>query len=102
MYDESITPDDVLFDRLVDGELSAAERRELLASLDGRPTGWRRCALAFLEAQTWQDELALWPARSPRRAKRPSKKQNTILHTIRPSDYLPVGRSRHGSRLRLA
>jgi hypothetical protein len=57
MYDESITPDDVLFDRLVDGELSAAERRELLASLDGRPTGWRRCALAFLEAQTWQDEF---------------------------------------------
>ena len=46
-----------LFDRLVDGELSAAERRELLASLDGRPTGWRRCALAFLEAQTWQNEL---------------------------------------------
>ncbi|HEY4234183.1 MAG TPA: hypothetical protein VGM76_12200 [Lacipirellulaceae bacterium] len=57
MYDESSTPDDVLFDRLVDGELSAAERRELLGSLDGRPTGWRRCALAFLEAQTWQDEF---------------------------------------------
>jgi hypothetical protein len=25
----------------------------LLASLDERPDGWRRCALAFLEAQTW-------------------------------------------------
>jgi hypothetical protein len=57
MYDESNTTDDILFDRLVDGELSAIERRELLASLDGRPTGWRRCALAFLEAQTWQSEL---------------------------------------------
>jgi hypothetical protein len=57
MDEESITFDDVLFDRLVDGELSAAERRTLLASLDGRPSGWRKCALAFLEAQTWQDEL---------------------------------------------
>jgi hypothetical protein len=57
MYDDSNTSDDILFDRLVDGELSAAERRELLTSLDGRPTGWRRCALAFLEAQTWQGEF---------------------------------------------
>jgi hypothetical protein len=49
--------DDILFDRLVDGELTGAERRELLASLDGRPDGWRRCALAFLEAQAWQREI---------------------------------------------
>ena len=49
--------DDIDFDRLVDGELSAAERRELLRSLDGRPDGWRRCALAFLEAQTWRAEV---------------------------------------------
>jgi hypothetical protein len=45
--------DDVLFDRLVDGELSADERRQLLASLDDRADGWRRCAIAFLEAQSW-------------------------------------------------
>jgi hypothetical protein len=44
---------DRLFDLLVDGELSDAERRELLASLDEREEGWRRCALAFLEAQNW-------------------------------------------------
>jgi hypothetical protein len=49
--------DDRRFDRLVDGELSAAERRELLGSLDDRPDGWRRCALAFLEAQCWSEEL---------------------------------------------
>ena len=49
--------DDILFDRLVDGELSAAERQQLLASLDDRPGGWRRCALAFLEAQTWRSDL---------------------------------------------
>lgn len=45
--------DDVLFDRLVDGELSADERRRLIASLDDRADGWRRCALSFLEAQSW-------------------------------------------------
>jgi hypothetical protein len=45
--------DDALFDRLVDGELPADERRQLLASLDDRADGWRRCALAFLEAQSW-------------------------------------------------
>ncbi|HEY3391774.1 MAG TPA: hypothetical protein VGK58_03650 [Lacipirellulaceae bacterium] len=46
-----------MFDRLVDGELSPAERRLLLASLDERPGGWRRCALAFLEAQCWSEGL---------------------------------------------
>jgi len=49
--------DDILFDRLADGELSPAARRELLSSLDGRADGWRRCALALLEAQTWRGEL---------------------------------------------
>lgn len=49
--------DDHCFDLLVDGELSDAERRELLAGLDDEPGGWRRCALAFLEAQSWQEDL---------------------------------------------
>ena len=42
-------------DRLVDGELSPAERRELLAALEDEPGGWRRCALAFVEASVWRD-----------------------------------------------
>ena len=49
--------DDVLFDRLVDGELSPTERQQLLASLDERENGWRRCALAFLESQAWGGEF---------------------------------------------
>ncbi len=49
--------DDVLFDRLVDGELSAIERERLLTSLDDRADGWRRCALAFLEAQSWRRQM---------------------------------------------
>ena len=43
--------DDHRFDLLADGELSEAQRRELLAGLDDEPGGWRQCATAFLEAQ---------------------------------------------------
>lgn len=50
---ESLDP--ALLDRLVDGELTEAERHKLLASLDHLPTGWRQCALAFLEAQSWRE-----------------------------------------------
>lgn len=41
-------------DLLVDGSLPDRERRALLLALDTEPGGWRRCALAFLEAQTWR------------------------------------------------
>ncbi len=64
MHNEHLI-DDSVFDRLVDGHLSDDERRELLLKLDAWPTGWRRCALAFLEAQLWGNELkrlALSPA----------------------------------------
>lgn len=47
-----------LLDLLVDGELSEAQRRELLLWCERDPEGWRRCALAFLEAQSWSQELA--------------------------------------------
>jgi hypothetical protein len=57
MHDEANQFDALQFDRLVDGELSAEERRQLLLSLDGRPGGWRQCALAFLEAQAWRTDL---------------------------------------------
>ena len=50
--------DERLLDRLVDGELADDERRELLLQLEKNPDGWRRCALAFLEAQTWRQALA--------------------------------------------
>ena len=49
--------DDRTLDRLVDGELSPDEYAAVLRSLDDRPDGWRRCALAFLEAQAWHSEL---------------------------------------------
>lgn len=54
---DNMPSDDSRFDRLVDGELSERQRRDLLAGLDNEPGGWRRCALAFLEAQCWKRAL---------------------------------------------
>src|SRR5688500_14578872 len=56
--EQVLTSDDErLIDRLVDGELTDPERRELLLKLENQSDGWRRCALAFLEAQTWGNEF---------------------------------------------
>jgi hypothetical protein len=49
--------EDRLLELLVDGELPEAGRRELLLRLENEPDGWRRCALAFLEAQVWRQAL---------------------------------------------
>jgi hypothetical protein len=46
-------------DKLVDGELDEASRTALLRALDRTPDGWKRCALAFLEAQTWSATLRI-------------------------------------------
>lgn len=48
---------DVLLDRLVDGEMADGEYRRLLHQLEEQPDGWRRCALSFLEQQALQREL---------------------------------------------
>jgi hypothetical protein len=44
-------------DRLVEGDLDEAGRRAALLRLEAEPDGWRRCALAFLEAQAWREAL---------------------------------------------
>ena len=51
------TNEDRDIDLLVDGELSDERRRKLLADLDVKPGGWRRCALAFLEDQCWRQTV---------------------------------------------
>ncbi len=58
MSEDPMTDDQLRIDRLVDGELDPAERRALLVRLETEPGGWRRCALAFLEAQSWREALA--------------------------------------------
>ncbi len=47
----------LVIDRMVDGELSESERRNYLQSLDQQPDGWRLLALAFAEAQTWRQSF---------------------------------------------
>jgi hypothetical protein len=49
-----------LLDRLVDGEMAHDEQRQLILSLEAQPDGWRRCAMAFLEAQAWGRECQQW------------------------------------------
>ena len=44
-------------DRLVSGELGEHDRQELLAWLEADAARWRSCALAFLEAQVWEEAL---------------------------------------------
>ncbi len=79
----------LLFDRLVDGALSEAQRRELLAGLDSRPDGWRQCALAFLEAQSWGDELGRM-VRDPSGAREPSRA--AAIGAVRPTRVEPTGK----------
>lgn len=50
---------DVLLDRLVDGEIPSEQYAAVLAALESEPDGWRRCALAFLEAQAFKNELEI-------------------------------------------
>jgi hypothetical protein len=56
-YDERLSLDDQQLDRLVDGSLEEHDRRDFLIRLENEPDGWRRCALAFLEAQAWAISL---------------------------------------------
>jgi hypothetical protein len=81
--DPAPAENDHLFDLLADGQLDEPRRRELLSGLDDRPGGWRQCALAFLEAQSWREAMdafahpratALAPAESgSSQAARPTK-----------------------------
>jgi hypothetical protein len=51
---------DELIDLLADDALDAPRRTALLRSFDAMPgqDGWRRCALALLEAQSWRRAMA--------------------------------------------
>src|SRR4029077_16067376 len=50
---DSLEPLAKLIDRMVDGGLTPAQLRRAVRELDSTPGGWRRCALSFLEVQTW-------------------------------------------------
>ncbi len=89
-----------LLDRLVDGELDEATRRQLLASFDHRPEGWRRCALAFLEAQSWGKELTVFsrePAKAPIQTVPNPEPSEQAANSEITSAVQPVEGSRHSS-----
>jgi hypothetical protein len=50
---------DDLIDQIVDGALTPAQLHAAIDCLDREPDGWKRCALAFLEAQCWRESLCL-------------------------------------------
>jgi hypothetical protein len=83
--------EDSRFDRLVDGALAAAEYKSLLASLEDEPGGWRRCAMAFLEAQAWGREFAAIRRLEEDGAPR-AKDQNSVeLRPIRKPKLISAG-----------
>ncbi len=49
--------DDTLIDRIVDGALTPEELRAAVLRIEAEPDGWKRCALAFVEARVWSDSL---------------------------------------------
>lgn len=57
--------DERILDRLVDGELTEDDRKLLLGAMDDEPGAWRRCALAFLEAQSWRGDFCALRQESP-------------------------------------
>jgi hypothetical protein len=47
--------DDDFIDRIVDGAMTPCQLRAAIDRLDREPDGWKRCAVAFLEAQCWRE-----------------------------------------------
>ncbi|HQU44602.1 MAG TPA: hypothetical protein PK867_17415 [Pirellulales bacterium] len=59
-------------DRLATGDLEGPARRELFTWLDREPSGWRRCALALLEARELEQALDGWQAEAAPTVRSPS------------------------------
>lgn len=92
--------DDVLLDRLVDGALPGDERRALFGRLELEPDGWRRCAMAFLEAQAWSEAASGGPVGWVSAA-RPTKSRAAarIAGGLRFADPTYEESSRHPARV---
>ena len=74
--------DDRLIDQIVDGDLTPAELRAAIERLDRQPDGWKRCAMAFLEAQCISESF---------RSLEPAASSSPAL-----GDFLGYGRSHGG------
>lgn len=81
--------DNRLIDQIVDGALTPAELRAAIDHLDQDADGWRRCALAFLEAQCWGQSM---------RSFEPAAQLQMARHTLSPPPGAPAGAGRHWVR----
>ncbi|MGI8979986.1 MAG: hypothetical protein ACR2FY_12240 [Pirellulaceae bacterium] len=80
--------DDSRFDHLVDGALSVDQYKSLLASLEDEPGGWRRCAMAFLEAQAWRKEFSAIRRVEEDGAPRANTKEPAVLRPAKKPSWL--------------
>lgn len=94
MDDKGSRISDEQLDRLVDGELSEPQRRDLLSGLDREPEGWRRCALAFLEGQSWREAMRSMTGAASSHA----QSSNPTTPPVRPRSWL----ARHSTLLATA
>jgi hypothetical protein len=65
-------------DRLVGGDLTKAESRQLIARLDADPAGWKQCALAYMEAQSWRGAFESMVACEPTEVPQTVKATRTL------------------------
>jgi hypothetical protein len=88
---------DAFLDRIVDGGLTPDQLREALDRLGREPDGWKRCALAFLEAQCWSESFRSMADASPALARgftptsRPAPSPSNRWATTRPRIAMAAG-----------
>lgn len=58
MHTPNLIIDEQLLDELVSGSLSKEQYRQVLLALEANPAKWRDCALAFLQEQALEEDLA--------------------------------------------
>jgi hypothetical protein len=68
-------PRDLQLDLLVDEELPEEQRRSLLMSLDGEPSGWRDLSIRFLERQVERKAVGQLVAGQAARTVEPAKSE---------------------------
>ena len=89
----------VQIDCLVAGELAEEQRRQLFDWCDQDPIRWRQCALAFLEAQTWQQGVHAWTENAKSLDPSKSCTSSAETQTSKDTGKLPKGlQSQHAAR----
>jgi hypothetical protein len=78
--DMTLPMGDDFLDLIVDGKLAPSELRAALERLENEPDGWKRCTLAFLEAQCWRQTFLQLGERATRGALPPNALRSARSH----------------------